>query len=136
MIQRFGWDHEFERYRFLWGIVGPIWRVESELVGAFIKEGKLKPIDQMSLGRGYPKQPSRSTSREPVEFRGPWPLPYPGGIRGPHLHWQGDIFELKTEQWQDFSQQVIGRYQEKLATAQTVRFDDLVELSAVMEGMM
>ena len=68
-----------------------------------------------------------------AKFR--WPLPFPGGIKVPHLHYLGRIYFLETEQWQEFSQTAIKQVQEKLALARTVSFGDLMDLTEVVNEL-
>lgn len=58
-----------------------------------------------------------------------------GGMKGPHLHYGGEIYILSDKQWQDFSAQVLGKLKEKLNSAQKVTFNQLMEVSDAVESL-
>jgi hypothetical protein len=55
-----------------------------------------------------------------------------GGIRAPHLHYNGEIYLLNKEQWNEFSGGIIKEFSKKLAETKNVSFNQLMELSDVM----
>lgn len=55
-----------------------------------------------------------------------------GGIRAPHLHYNGEIYLLNKEQWNKFSGEIIKDFSKKLAETKSVNFSQLMELSEVM----
>jgi hypothetical protein len=53
-------------------------------------------------------------------------------IKAPHIHYDGKTYFLTDKQWNAFSQKVIKGFQNKLAHAKGVNFDQLMKLSDVM----
>jgi hypothetical protein len=79
------------------------------------------------------------TAREVESMKGetstslkPHKPPIPGGIKAPHVHYNGETYMLNDEQWIAFSQKIIKGFQEKLAHAKGINFDQLMQLSDVM----
>ena len=86
-----------------------IWSEYHLTCQAIIEKYQLERIKKRFLPeRGYPVAQSRIR---------PWPC---GGIKGPHLHYGGDVFLLKADQWMDFTKTIINECQEKLHAAMTV----------------
>lgn len=52
-----------------------------------------------------------------------------GGLKIPHLHFEDKIYLLNDQQWKEFSGKVIQQVQDKLSKAQTVSFEQLMEVS-------
>lgn len=55
-----------------------------------------------------------------------------GGIRVPHVHYEREIYLLTDKQWTEFSQKVIESFQNKLAHAKGINFEQLMKLSDAM----
>lgn len=75
---------------------------------------------------------SVAKSKEPARLKIP---SFPGGIRGPHIHFGGDIYLLNDKQWQEFSDRIIKNIQEKLANAKAINFEQVMELSEAASGI-
>jgi hypothetical protein len=60
---------------------------------------------------------------------------YPGGIRMPHFHFEGDIYLLDEKQWKEFSRNIIKEFQAKLSTVNIVNFEQLIELSEAIDSL-
>lgn len=74
-----------------------------------IDEYNIEPVAEKFLPqRGYP-----ATGSLPR----PWPC---GGIKGPHLHYGGEVFDLDVQQWKVFTDSVIRECHARLENAQTV----------------
>lgn len=58
-----------------------------------------------------------------------------GGMRVPHLHFQGNVYLLNDRQWRDFSGQVLESLNKKLSAAQAVAFDDVIDVAEVVNRM-
>jgi len=58
--------------------------------------------------RGYPVTGSLAK---------PWPC---GGIKGPHLHFGGEVYDLDVKQWKVFTDSVINECRARLKSAQTL----------------
>ena len=63
------------------------------------------------------------------------PKDFPGGIRLAHVHYQGDIYLLKKEDWKAFSGKIIEDFRAKLATAKNINYDQLMKLSDAMQDI-
>ena len=61
------------------------------------------------------------------------PKHFPGGIKSPHVHYNGDIYILKNEDWKAFSGKIIEDFRTKLASAKSINYDQLMKLSDVMQ---
>lgn len=61
------------------------------------------------------------------------PKDFPGGIKSPHVHYNGDIYLLKKEDWKVFSGKIIEDFRTKLASAKSINYDQLMKLSDVMQ---
>ena len=55
-----------------------------------------------------------------------------GGIKIPHVHYDGKMYQLTDKQWIEFSQQIIDKFQSKLSHAKGINFNQLMELSDAM----
>jgi len=74
-----------------------------------IDEYNIEPVAGQNLPqRGYPVTGSLAR---------PWPC---GGIKGPHLHYGGEVFDLNMQQWKVFTDSVIKECQDRLEAAQTL----------------
>jgi len=61
--------------------------------------------------------------------------PWPGGIKIAHLHFKGDIYLLNESQWKNFSVGVVREFQNKLAKVNTVSFEQVMEISEAVDGI-
>ncbi len=113
-----------------------LWIRHSQTVEAFVKEAKLKPIDQEFLATKLEvmvpqalEAAAKPTSRQ---ILGP---DIRGGMRLAHLHYKDDIFILNEEQWRAFSKSVITAFSTKLSKASAVSFDQLLDLSEAVDTL-
>jgi len=58
-----------------------------------------------------------------------------GGKRFAHFHYKGDIYALTREQWQSFSARVKEEMLEKLHGANTIPFEQMQDLSDVVDAI-
>lgn len=110
-----------------------LWIKNIDVVKEFIAKYNLKPIPMGHLpmsGTMAELQPKTTTKRLT-----PKPIPFPGGIRLAHLHYQDDIYVLNAEQWKEFSGRLMKDFQTKLATVKTIGFEQLIELSAAIDSL-
>jgi hypothetical protein len=116
-----------------WWYGGPrdIWIKHVDVVQKLITEQKLKPVDPTHY---IPDLPSNATSlAEEGAAKAFRRIPFPGGIRLPHVHFKGDMYLLSGEQWKDFSGKLVKEFQSKLSKAHVLSFDSLMELSAAID---
>ena len=108
-----------------------LWVRFNELTAAFI--AAQQPTRVIATG-GAPVAAQTAevrSAKAPITWGGnKW-----GGMRGPHLHYAGEIYILNDKQWQDFSAQVLGKLKEKLNGAQKVTFNQLMEVSDAVEAL-
>lgn len=64
-----------------------------------------------------------------------WPRPYPGGLRIPHVHFKGELYLLDDVKWKKFTKEVVSNFQEKLANAGKINFEQLMDLSTAIEKL-
>jgi hypothetical protein len=63
----------------------------------------------------------------------PLPQNFPGGLKTPHVHYNGDIFLLGDKEWQAFSSKIIEDFRAKLKGAKSINYDQLIRLSDIMQ---
>lgn len=119
------------------GIPADFWLKNIKMIEQVIREQKLAPVSAESL----PEMPLSPTSGVAMEEKGKAalrikPRPFPGGIRIPHLHFKGDIYLLNEKQWAEFSGKVVKDFQAKLSKANTVSFEQVIEISEAMDRHM
>lgn len=123
---------ELSRLR-IWriGRPAPIWLELGPLVQEFVKKNKLQPIPQEELfasdfaAMEMQEGAARTGSKEAIIPR----RDFPGGLRFAHLHVARDIFRVDQRAWKEFSARALDVFRQKLASAESVTFDQIVELS-------
>lgn len=100
------------------------WRY-ADVIGKFVKEMKLEPIEeQMTL---------RSLEVNKLSPEPPW-WKY-GGMRLSHVHLAGHTYLLKDEQWKKFSNILIDNFEQKLKGASGVSFENALNIANSMENL-
>jgi hypothetical protein len=89
----------------------------SELVGNIVTQKQVESYSSKVSSKD-------TTSTESATIR--------GGIRVPHLHYNGEIYLLNKEQWNEFTSEIIKDFKRKLDEAQNVSFSQFMELSDLM----
>jgi hypothetical protein len=115
-----------------WKYGGPreFWVTQVMAIEKFIKDGHLMPVDPAHLTS------SPAVLQMNAEGRAVFiPKPFPGGIRVAHLHFKGNIYMLKQEEWNAFSKQMLDTYRDKLSKVKTVPFDSLISIVEAAERM-
>ncbi len=107
------------------------WIVNAVNVERFINANKIKPISQEALHMRA-ASPEASEKMMGEELRVMWWWKY-GGIRVPHLHFDGDIYLLNKTQWNAFSKEITKDFSKRLAEANSVNFGQLMELADTMD---
>lgn len=98
-----------------------------------IKEMKLKPIDIEVLARDVHQQEGMQTrglsgasfEESPIFKR----IKFPGGIIGPHFHFEGRIYLLDDRQWQQFSTDVVQLFKNRLENLNVVEMKQFAKLN-------
>jgi hypothetical protein len=120
-----------------------VWSVHEAEIGKFIKGNDLKATPLESLAHEATMESGQMAMREhETEMKASQPaidikyiIDIRGGRRGPHLHYRGQIYLLNAEQWKMFSGGIIQKLGEKLAKANTVNFEQFMELSDAMSAI-
>jgi hypothetical protein len=115
--------------RFIW-IRGlpPIdfWIRREGPIGEFVQKNKLRPMDtspyEFEAFAGVVEAKAEKVEKAALPLRRP---PFPGGMRLPHLHFNGEVFALTESQWRAFSGTVIKDLSEKLTKASALSFDQI-----------
>ncbi len=114
------------------GWPGP-WVIYEDRVKKFIEVNKLKPISNESL------QARELEGKSNIEVKSQvnpiYIIDPRGGMRNPHLHYRGKIYLLDSKQWNKFSGELVREFSKKLAEANSVTFEQLVELSDTTAGI-
>lgn len=105
----------------------------------FIKGNKLKPVN-LQMNMAAPKSMKKLISKElpggllrykKSIFRYPWP----GGIIGPHFHFDGDIYIMEEAQWQDYTRGMKELVVNKLSKINDIQFELGSILPDVLQAM-
>ena len=129
---------------FIWKFGRPaeLWLSHHELVAKVIAKYKLKPLS----ADNYPYLPhveefgvsvlSKATSKQAKAVPTiRWPIPFPGGMRIPHFHYGRDVYLLKPNQWNEFSKMVVKDIQSRIAGANEVGFEQVMELEQAVSSL-
>jgi len=54
-------------------------------------------------------------------------------IKSPHVHYNGNVYLLKKEEWKALSKKIVEKFRAKLADAQGINYDQLNRLSDIMD---
>jgi len=110
-----------------------LWIRNIAVVNEFITKNNLKPVPAGHLP--MPIMASELPPSPTAKRTLPKPVPFPGGIRFAHLHYQGNIYVLTDDQWKEFAGRMLKDFQSKLATVKTINFEQAIELSAAIESL-
>jgi hypothetical protein len=120
-----------------WGRPADIWVMQRDLVRQFVERHDLQaiPAEQLGMTRPMAARSGAPAGQETLAARALWPYPFPGGLRIPHLHLDAEIYPLNREQWHAFSRQVMDDFRERLADVGSVSFDQVLEVSNALSGV-
>jgi hypothetical protein len=125
------------------GIPVDFWLKYADTIGAFVKENKLKPVEQgnfvtkgdlafANLMKGEMATPAVTQKAAAYVPRIINPR---GGLKIPHLHYNGETYILNAAQWQKFSGLIVKDFQAKISKAGAVNFDQLLDISEGMNSL-
>jgi hypothetical protein len=124
--------------KWIWGIPADIWIKNARISERLIKAGQATRIDPQSLppigdiaGGITPVAREAEKSKAPAILR----IPFPGGIRFPHLHYKGDVYQVSPEGWKEFTQVVMDGMMQKLKAAKGVSFEQVMEISSSIDAL-
>ncbi len=113
-----------------------VWLKREEAIGEFIRAEKLKPASSATVPTLVGEIPTgimdRKASVAALKIRDPGIC---GGIRVPHLHFDGKVYVLKEEQWAKFSGGIIADAKAKLSNVNAVNFDQAMDLTRVSQAL-
>lgn len=136
------------------GLPSPIWYRNIEVIRRIVEKNKLQPFSETFLNaqqlqleqvQGLASQgaqleqfaqPAQATAEATAKRKLPGgirPWPFPGGLKIAHVHFEDRVYPLDRVQWQEFSTQVVQRLTENLAQAKGIGFQQLMEVSEVVE---
>ncbi len=123
--------------RWIWGIRADIWLKNVGISERLIKAGQATRIDPQSLPPVLDTTSITPVAREAEKSKAPALLriPFPGGIRFPHLHFKGDVYQVSPEGWKEFTQVVMDGMVQKLKAAKAVSFDQVMEISSSIDAL-
>lgn len=109
------------------GIPADLWLSKEAMIGKFIKDNKLKAVDQASLGAAVATTRSAAAPEKAISIDS---LIDPrGGRKTPHLHYKGELYLLDKAQWEKFTRPILKELSAQLASVETIPFENMVEVS-------
>ena len=130
-------DRELTYYPRWWkyGLPRPdLWVQYLHVFERIVEKFKLKPVGPEHLYTVA--MPGVEIQSPPVVRAGKTlpikPIPYPGGLRIPHIHFKGDVYMVNAEQWKVATTEILKDFQAKLNSAHTVGFEQMMDLTDVM----
>jgi len=116
------------------GWPGP-WIINEGRVRKFIELNKLNPVSQESIQTRALELETKAGRGTKSQINPIYIIDPRGGMRNPHLHYKGKIYLLDSKQWNKFSGEIVKEFSKKLAAANSVTYEQLIELSDVMNGI-
>jgi len=129
------YDRSYEKLISKYGGRFDFWISSLDQVSKFIRSSRIRPLPREHFTMDDPIRLEPAAKKELAGIEFLKPRPFPGGLRFPHLHLKMDIYRLTEKQWQDFSGTALKNLREKLDKAQTVSFEQVMELSEVIESL-
>jgi len=129
------YDRPYEMLISKYGGRFDFWIANLDLVSKFIRSNRIRPVPKEHFITDEPVRLVPTAKREFAGIEFLKPRPFPGGLKFPHLHLKMDIYRLTEKQWQDFSGKALANLRDKLEKAQTVNFEQIMELSEVIESL-
>ena len=126
-------DSYWER-RFRYGGPWPIWIKNIDIIEKLVKDHNLKPVDSEYLVGNTP------VYQEINEVKGkmttiPRPLPFPGGLRYPHLHFKGSLYALNEKAWKEFSGNILKEIRSRIDKVNTISFEQVMEINDAFDSL-
>jgi hypothetical protein len=120
-------------FKWEYGRPAELWLSYRSLISGFIKKNKLSPLPP----EAYPYFPLAGAAGTPnlaaeseatlKSLRVRWPIPFPGGMRVPHVHFDHDVYLMEPEQWNDFSNAIVKDISHRLADVSQLSFDSALQ---------
>ncbi|NYT02556.1 MAG: hypothetical protein GKC10_07355 [Methanosarcinales archaeon] len=112
-----------------------IFMTHAVAIAKFIKTNKIEPVQKEVLLSRNVAPVAVSAMGDIAESTTMRPWWIYGGMKVPHLHYKGEIYILNEKQWGDFSTMVLQEFRAKLADVKTVGFNQLMDLSDVVNDI-
>lgn len=117
--------------RWWWGGPRDFWLGNIAAIKQVVDGNKLVPIaPELTTG---PMLIARigTEPQLPVPHR----VPFPGGLKLPHLHYEGNAYLLTEEQWRGFTGRVLEDFKARLAKVKVVSFDQLMSIAETIDDV-
>ena len=126
--------------KWIWGIPADIWIKHVDIIEGIIKKGQAKLINEAFLPpineiAGAVNQVAATREAAPKAAKQILKIPFPGGIRFAHFHYKGDVYRVSPEGWQQFTKGVVEGMVQKLGSAKSVSFEQVMELSGSIDTL-
>jgi hypothetical protein len=113
------------------------WVKNAEAIGEYVRAKKLKPVGAATVPSLVGELPSGAGAgakavSSAVRIKDPG---IRGGLRVPHLHFDGNVFMLNEQQWAEFSGNIIAESKAKLGKVNSVNFDQAMILAQTTESL-
>ncbi|HEX2685597.1 MAG TPA: hypothetical protein VHN14_03225 [Kofleriaceae bacterium] len=115
-----------------------LWVHDVSMVRDFIKRHKLETIgkEELLARKRVLDAPMMPVPVATEVHPGPVPrIGYAGGMRVPHLHYDGEIYSLDRAQWREFAERTLDTLRERLGEVKSVGFEQLMELSETVSSV-
>jgi len=106
------------------------WLVNAAFIKEFIIKEKLKDVTEttvLPVKAAGENVLSANIVKEYGDIR--------GGMRAPHLHYNGKVFMLDKKQWNKFSETILAQLREKLNSVNSVSFEQVMEISDTIDSL-
>lgn len=125
---------DYSRFQLINGGRFDYWLINHASIAKFIKEYNLKPIGREFTFTGIDKEMMADVKKldARILWPYPWPIPFPGGLKYPHIHYRNDVFVLKANQWKDFTKRVVEEMTHKLQNAGNIRYNELMGITEAL----
>jgi hypothetical protein len=131
-------EFDIDLWRWRYGLPAPIWITRAPEIGKFLERRGVEPVAEEQLF-GFTSLGTTFAGAPQVEKAGtfslPRPRPFPGGLRFPHLHFEGRVYRLNREQWSEFSRAVVADLGARLQETQVVGFRELLDADATVGAL-
>lgn len=131
-------EFDIDLWRWRYGLPAPIWITRARDIGEFLDKRNVEPVAEEQL-YSVTSLRTMSAGAPQVEKAGTFPIPrprpFPGGLRFPHLHFEGRVYRLSRGDWNEFSRTVVADLGARLQEAQAVSFRELLDVDATVGAL-
>jgi hypothetical protein len=115
------------------GIRADFWHLKEKAIGDFIAKNKIQVLEKIS--NAVIEEQTREVTLNPISAKitidkiKNWP----GGLKNPHLHYQGNVYLLDDAQWSKFTTPILKELSTKLTSSPSISFDGLVNAHTTIQ---